>query len=125
MNHNFCDYELTKLLGNNPYYDNQIRFYWSIPKGGNDKNPVLLSAKNDTSITAWTWEDVRLYLESKGFEIYFYRQTPKSQYYWHIYKVNVKWYLNEDCNKIYIVYDTYEEARFEAIKYCLNLIKQY
>lgn len=100
---NFANWEITEMLPNNPYLD-----YDS---------------------TEWTWEDIRLYLESKDYHISISRNLNRTwgvtvfigeDYY--VYDSFKNW-NNDDMWEEYEFYK-YEEAREEAIKYCLNKIKE-
>jgi len=67
--------------------------------------------------SAWTWEDIRLYLESKGFSININHYALQEIPYWcHV--VNSIERNSYDIGK----FDTYEQAREEAIKWCLTKI---
>ena len=73
---------------------------------------------------AWTWEDIRLYLKNKGFII--------NVHYWENnhedYAIRLPYTISIYRNGLVIEEDypdysnTYEEARKDAIIYCLNLI---
>lgn len=112
MNHNFADFEITKML---PEYNNG---YFKLVI---DKNNILFDSESlnyqdyiDNKYRfVWTWEDIRLYLYNKGYEINIY---PNRDYYvTHIY-------FNKLLLTIDSSFNNYEEARRKSIIYCLNLI---
>ena len=129
QNHNYADWELTQLLPEiNPYpiidewveIENEDGIFYILESQIEDEDCCGSTIKD-----AWSWEDIRLYLLDKGFVI--------SIHYWgseHLTK-----YCSKTLYTICIMknglsfiedykdsFNTYEEARKEAIIYCLNLI---
>lgn len=146
---NYANWELTQLLPEiNPYlpriehcekqfnhWENKEKLllpYW------NDRGYIdcgIVQYKGEISSyyqhsskyrDVWSFEDIRLYLESKGYFIsidilYF----NINHYYVDIYEQN-KVFSDSSTwlhSKRLEVYDSYEQAREEAIKYCLTKIK--
>ena len=112
--HNFADWEITNLL---PSRKTSNLFRKGV-KIGNVK--VFNSEGEDISAEyLWTWEDIRLYLESKGYHInYNYNDITKEV------DVLVLKFV-EDVLPATVVYgtytfDTYEEARKNAIIFILD-----
>ena len=145
MNNNFANWEITQLLPeNNPYLlinDVQVpdeidaKAAWcSIEEESWDNKDLTIQLSLSYCETdvfaylrdAWTYEDIRLYLESKGYIITVYPYVddvtvdePQYQIL-YTYEVLKDFETNED----FTYYHTYEEARNEAIIYCLNLINK-
>ena len=139
MNHNFADYELTQFLPEkNPFgllnkwcVEKEIT---ELKKDGYGK-PMLCDDWDTDEFfyeqfrllrDAWTWEDIRLYLKDKGFVFNIIAVVDDTDnleipcqilYTWNIIKLHV---FEETESYDYV--DSYEEARREAIIYCLNLI---
>jgi len=121
---NYANWELTQLLPEiNPYkselFVEQQDWYLDIEQ---TDRFIHLGEYPDTEYefirNAWSWEDIRLYLESKGFSININHYVLQDIPYWcHV--VNSIDRNSQDIGK----FDTYEEAREEAIKYCLTKIK--
>lgn len=121
MNHNYLNWELTQLLPErNHYYKASARkgIWLDI------NNKYILSSGNAISYNftrdAWIYEDVRLYLEERGY----FLGREFSTYDKETTYINV-WYfddIHEGCIIKEITNISYEEARNEAIKYCLNEI---
>lgn len=143
MNHNFANWELTQLLPEeNPYKlidDVQIpdeidaRAAWcSIEEESWENKDLTIQLSLSYCETdvfnclrdAWAYEDIRLYLESKGYIITVYPYvddvTVDEPQYQILYTYEVLKDYETDIDFTY--YNTYEEARNEAIMYCLNLI---
>jgi len=75
--------------------------------------------ENDYLREGWTWEDLRIFLEIKGFWIS-YEHNP--------YDEDVSWYVcvNNNDNRIHStkleLEKSYKIAREKAIKYCLTVL---
>lgn len=115
INKNFADWELTCLLPINTTHRFLIR-------NDNTIHELELSTFLNPSVykVAWGWEDIRLYLESKGY--YLGRGVNTFDVNFNI--INV-WYYDKEHEPYQVkvfIRSTYEETRKEAIKYCLNLI---
>lgn len=123
MNHNYVNWEITQLLPDNPHFIWGQSLVWI-----NEKElDVHLSysnlsgemVENDYLREGWTWEDLRIFLEIKGFWIS-YEHNP--------YDEDVSWYVcvNNNDNRIHStkleLEKSYEIAREKAIKYCLGLL---
>lgn len=146
--HNYVDLELVKLLPDNPYrYSRSSRtpFYWlkvseKYIEYTNNKAPARMvkeqkdwlkqkgESGNISIIDAWTWEDIRLYINSKRYEYSIdVWTTYDAELNIHHKKYSCRLFfttgqqieLQED-----IWFDTYEEAREYSIKECLRLIDQ-
>lgn len=117
MNHNFVDWEITKILPTKNPYNTQT--FWNYYAG----NYSLSHTKWNTYVRdAWTFEDIRIYLENKSY--YLSRNFNKSNN--NNIVVDVwrfeEWY--EGFLDISFKAYTYEKARNEAIKHCLKLINK-
>jgi glycine cleavage system H lipoate-binding protein len=153
MKHNYADWELTQLLPESPQtlnkdnhstvwlvksiHTNGVFIY--ITDGVNDTLDSLSEDEEGSNIReAWTWEDIRLYLKSKGYiiEINTYitediTKVAQSNYDFVILDLNN---MTDDfkggfsADPIFSnseeTYMTYEEARINSIKYCLQKIKE-
>lgn len=107
---NYADWKITQMLPNNNPYNTQV--FWNYYAG----NYSLSHTKWNTYVRdGWTWEDIRLYLESEGY--YLCRNMNTED----INKGLVNVWKNEKEYKSFLE-DSYEEARREAIKHCLKLI---
>lgn len=123
-NHNYADWEITSLLPEINLYNKDycwygkkddkmsvgLKYLSEINSNPSNSNLFLESIKNRD---AWTWEDIRLYLKSKRYEILI---GSAAITYIATIQGNVSIILTG--------FNTYEEARREAIIYCLNLIKE-
>jgi hypothetical protein len=133
MKHNFADWEITqKLTKKNPYINreksNLTWAYWFVK----DKPEIITVdyfIDESTSRDVWTFEDIRLYLDSNRCYInVWYHLYPHNRYFTQsIHRNDVQVVQNMDIQeKLSLkkgnLYFTYEEARKEAIIYCLNLI---
>lgn len=141
MNHNFVDWEITQLL---PEYNSYslINWIWYDSeyfldfKEKENLEPELeyyycIHKASEVRIKdAWTFEDVRLYLKEKGFEICLDKanlmavQRLGVPNKWKMKILHNTEYVELDNSYKHKFYDTYEEARREAIKYCLTLINK-
>lgn len=113
MKNNYADWEITSLLPlNNINYNLLIK---------NDNNIVKQKENkyysDDKFKKVWSWEDIRLYLKEKGFQIEIDNYNIANIYSEILFTKLYKSLYQEPFN-------TYEEARREAIIYCLNLIKE-
>lgn len=154
MNNNFANWDLTQLLPEqNPYKQKELpNYWWGMYKkslfDGFIKSPENYEDYFDFRLQAyegdfgkiketkhqgrkllrdaWTYEDIRLYLESKGYIITVYPYvddvTVDEPQYQILYSYEVLKDFEEEVDFTY--YHTYEEARNEAIIYCLNLINK-
>jgi hypothetical protein len=122
QNHNYADWELTQLLPTTNLYSDTDE--WVEIENEDGIFYILESQIEDedccgsTIRDAWTWEDIRLYLLDKGFEIEIRRNNNQ-----YTFKINC---LKN--NKIIDVVEygyysfEYELLRKTAIIECLNLI---
>jgi hypothetical protein len=121
MNHNFADWEITELLPKkNPYKTDYFWRYFDDNNKNNknfDKCFVTRFQHFYYIQDAWTWEDIRLYLEDKFYFININKTFHDSEpmYLWSITCELYTTFIYEK--------STYEQARKEAIIYCLKLIK--
>lgn len=131
MNHTFADWNTTVLFDNT-----------NIERGCNDNNNtihIVIDENNNEYIVifkddacysiddyvedygyvdskkAISWEDIRLYLKDKGF-VYSIIYNSKFE----AYDIKISHYKTDSWIRFEL---TYEEARKEAIQYCLSLIK--
>lgn len=147
-NRNYVSWDITQLLPDiNPYYAETNAEWWGMydkPKYGTFNRPPSIEELKDIRLKmpsqdysiiketktqgrmflkrAWTWEDVRLYLESKGFRLSNTVDTNNRNYFC----VDV-WIWEEDAEgylKISFIEETFELAREESIKYCLEKMKE-
>jgi hypothetical protein len=131
MNHNFANWEITEML---PRNNENLVAVWRCLEGTFyihtlTNNEHYSNFKTYYKRDAWTWEDIRLYLESKDYYISISRNLNRTwdstvfigniSYTYDIYKT----WNNDDMTYTY-EFETYEEAREEAIKYCLNKINK-
>jgi len=133
---NYANWEITQLL---PIKDEESNYIWFKYNDwwANDKNlhDVYLCKIEETYLhgfdekciylrDGYSWEDIRLYLLSQ--EIEFFIDTDygydKKQYYFkvEIGKYGTADYEYYDSEVHDWLFDTYEQAREEAIKYCLS-----
>lgn len=145
MNHNFADWNTT-ILFDNTNIENRCNnynhtIYIVIDK---NKNEYIVILNDDAcysideyvknygytdSRRAISWEDIRLYLKDKGFEL---KISPYVDNYDNdnaddfqiLYYYDVIFVNTGEVEPDNTYYHTYEEARREAIKYCLSLIKE-
>jgi hypothetical protein len=120
-NNNFADWELTQLLPDNKLHKNsRFLFLFDGKIHLKNHNWYTHQKKINSKIVkvAWTWEDVRLYLEDKGFTIC-YSANPKDCNAF-VYKTNFD--TDMFLNGYQEIRGTYEEARREAIIFILTLI---
>lgn len=130
-NHNFVSWEITQMLPKfNPYQTTDMRAlrwvilpkYYNFPSFTQYTEYLQLryNSKDKDWKDAWTFEDVRLYLKEKGYILTQTIDTNDINY--HCVDV----FLFEDGYEGYLELSfrdsTFEKAREEAIKYCLNLI---
>jgi hypothetical protein len=127
MNHNFADFELTLLLPNIKYtnlWDNFTGWCWCKEDEEEIELKEHYSDEYELLAFAWTWEDIRLYLESKGYEMLIdcivddVDFTTQQVLYYYRILLNSTYEIEED----FTYYNTYEEARRKTIIHCLNLI---
>jgi hypothetical protein len=152
MKHNYCNWELTQLLPETPPILNKdnnstiwivkasstLREFITITDGRNDTLDSIADDEDSNTRQAWSWEDIRLYLEEQGFRVSIYLGViDDSETSW-VFDVKTEVDIEKDSSKgIYnyiktyhsFQYNTgwwknYEECRIESIKYCLNVIKQ-
>lgn len=128
MNHNFADWEITQFLPEtNPYQF--FEYLWV--KEDRESEIELIIEYSDEYIKirdAWTWEDIRLYLSSKGFVFTVWEYDKEYEdtdnrpkhYFGFIILIGDNYSSVNNDDKWYF---SYEEARKAAIIYCLNLIK--
>lgn len=140
MNKNYASWELTQLLPeNNPnsigydwYYlvphETDISPYYELSYDGKFSGFTYKESKYIRD--AWTWEDIRLYLESKGFayQVDVSRLIENNKHH-----ATVVWLNEFNDDPEFSSYrrleglnnfDSYEEAREGAILYCLEKIKE-
>lgn len=130
---NYANWEITQLLPEiNPYksefFCEQQDWYLDIEQ---TDRFIHLGEYPDTEYefirNAWSWEDIRLYLLSQEIEFFIdtYYGYDKKQYYFvvEIGKYDTSDYEYYDSEVHDWLFDDYEEAREEAIKYCLTKIK--
>lgn len=138
-NYNFASWELTQMLPEiNPYqfiedddYPNSHKFKM---KWYNIDDIITIQPSNsglfdrgfDYLRDAWTWEDIRLYLEERG---YILKISPyvdiideKSGEFQIFYYFDIIYSSTGESEDDFTYYHTYKEARREAIIYCLNNI---
>lgn len=122
---NYANWELTQLLPQiNPYGTD---YHWIKPYPDSSFEKLTLAYHSKLSANqlciernAWTWEEIRLYLESKGFNI---------NYKHNLFNDKVSWSVcvNNMTNRVFstenIEQDSYQQAREEAIKWCLNYVE--
>lgn len=142
QNHNYADWDLTSLLP-----ENLISFPGVFWYEDRDEDRVIyhesdiydqLEGKTLDGFvqisTAWSWEDIRVYLQNKGYIIVvkpyvdeFENEDDESiqQILWEYrlithepLEINDEFYSSDD------YYHEYEEAREAAIRHCLKLIKE-
>jgi hypothetical protein len=135
---NYANWEITQLLPEiNPYLP-KIEYCEKQFNSWENKEKLLLPYWNDRGYIdcgivqykgeissyyqhsnkdrdVWSFEDIRLYLESKGFSININHYVLQDIPYW-CHLVNSIDRNSQDIGK----FDTYEEAREEAIKWCLS-----
>lgn len=143
MTHNFADWNTTVLFDNTDisktcnYNDNTL--YIVVDEEG-EEDVIILDDRACYSIKdcvkdngyldsreVITWEDIRLYLLSKGYEYWIYPFDFIHDESKRLYSVTIQKYnLSKEDNyndKITLTdFESYEEARKVAITYCLNLI---
>ena len=112
-NKNFANWKITELLP-----DNKHSYFTDVYINPESKCATiddLYGIENSESYTklAWSWEDIRLYLKENGYSV-----NINSGIYGYDTTI-----FNDDDNFRYI-FDSYEEARIEGIKYCLKLINK-
>jgi hypothetical protein len=116
MNHNFADWELTQLLPKiNLYNDTK-----AIDCMGYEQLVAVCKSmlKPEQWRYLWHWEDIRLYLKERGYIIsIFCHAFEQEDRIIDRYEVSI---IGDELYDEY--FDTYEEARYEAIKHCLTLI---
>lgn len=124
MNKNFANWKITQLLPEgNPYVDFDYRAVWASTKEiVPSKYYCNLSGNYDYDNgirDVWTWEDIRLYLLEKGYEleIIFEIDIEGNQrlYYYNIHFFNS---LDEEIDQT--MYHSYEEAREAGYIYLLE-----
>jgi hypothetical protein len=132
---NYLDYETTKLLPENPY-NNYPPCWWILANYIDNEEPFLTGsgsiAYDADGMLAWTWEDVRLYLDEKGYiiEITYdsgacgyipsiYNKITKEEYYYSSFNTFEKYGEDVEYGNIFTCFET---ARLTAIHYCLHLI---
>lgn len=132
MNNNFVSWEITQLLPENNPYSN-LDEWVEIEDDNLDEVYYKLKSElteNECAITirsAWTYDDVRLYLLSKGYYVDIMRFQNNPKYPKLLFNLDIifndkwtdKWWLNDNIRW----FETYEEIREYGIKFCLNLIK--
>lgn len=118
MEHNFADWELTKLLPENKSKEHVIYSDgWVI-----STTVLQYRTMREGEFYAWTWEDIRLFLKKNGFRIVENINPETIDFFcfdvW-------KWKNGYEGIEIasFDAY-TYEDARRRAIIYCLNRIKE-
>ena len=146
-NHNFADWKLTQLLPkNNPneigyrWYNEGINICLKLQDDACSENQNHLIPKYIYNRDAYTWEDIRLYLLSKGFEVFVSRidegryevrlRFPECTEGYHVGELLKPFPASDDDSWIdkpspleYKEFSTYEEAREEGIKWCLTMLK--
>lgn len=152
MNHNFADWDTT-ILFDNTNIENRCNNYnhtiYIVIDKNNNEYIVILNDDACYSIDEYvkdynyvdsrkaiSWEDIRLYLESKGFVIgikivdSMYKallkktQSQVYSFYWEVYRIDANNEILHRQIPDITTFKTYEETRREAIKYCLSLIKE-
>lgn len=135
MKNNFASYELTKLL---PKNENKLDYAWyelTPQQLSGTKIPAYIELRNthirfsplrfekeELLCPAWTWEDIRLYLHTKGYHINYLINEECTYFEYEILSttnVSDAWY--EESNK---GFTSYEEAREAAIKHCLYMVDE-
>lgn len=127
---NHANWELTQLLPEiNPYQqDNGETMYFSwIDFEGKlaiDSHSSIRFYTNGKILRdAWSWESIRLYLESKKISFVVWEYNNKTKYGFITWsKNNLLFPQYSSCNNDDITFDSYEQAREEAIKWCLTKI---
>lgn len=92
-----------------------------------DADECRLNFKSIYYRPVWSWEDIRLYLQSKDYLLsvlpYFDEELSdingESTYLYFYRLINLR---NNDIVEDSEYFHTYEETRYEGIKYCLKLI---
>ena len=138
MNHNFASFELTKLLPLKNEFGNLHKelneYFWAYPtqqqrKNKDTTNAYVTRRQHFYYIRgAWTWEDIRLYIKSRGFgyTVWEYKREAEDvdnrpdDYYGFIYWSKDNQYSSVSIDDLW--FSTYEEAREECIKTILNII---
>ncbi len=120
MKRKFAKWELTQLLPfENPYKSTELceQQDWYLDEEETNRFIHLGEAPNNDYTflrNAWSWEDIRLYLLSKGLAYTIHISERKKD----LLHVEFVFHVNG------VEYGTYEEARIEAIKQCLSMIKE-
>ena len=131
---NYANWELTQLLPEiNPYQQDNgetMYFSWIDFEGKlavDSHSSIRFYANGKILRDAWNFEDIRLYLLSQEIEFFMdtYYGYDKKQYYFvaEIGKYGTDIYEYYDSEVHDWLFDDYEQAREEAIKYCLTKIK--
>jgi hypothetical protein len=139
MNHTFADWDTTLLFDGinikRGCNDDSSTIYLVVDEDGeedviilNDTTPYSIEdcVKDNGYIDSRkviSWEDIRLYLKENGYEIFIRRFNSRPKFHDRPYHCEIS-INNEWDNDFDFWYFTYEEARQDAIKYCLQLIKQ-
>ncbi len=124
MKHNFANWEITQLLPEkNPYSDFDYRGVWKSKKEiAPSKYYSNLGGDyeyDDGIRDAWSWEDIRLYLLSKGYiiDIIYVMDREGEQLQWYFKVLTISTY---ETDEDFTYYSTYEECREAAILFILN-----
>lgn len=145
---NFADWEITKMLPQKQIEVTDAFSHIFLIEEDNEVYNLLDFEEIPEKYTiAWTWEDIRIYLESKKVFINNEHRTfvntsnlNATELEMCGYQVTIKFYENSNSDSeprkknryldeivlpnLSKTYPTYEEARREAIKYCLSLNKE-
>lgn len=137
MDKNYASWELTQLLPEvNPndkgyesqkwYNDNRNgKIDMHLCQDANEINDYTVATVLAYLRDAWTWEDIRLHLENVDIYYHVYRGSEEDNYgnifhtyYYIVEKFSTGETYHNSC--LYEGFDTYEEAREAAIRYCLT-----
>ena len=133
MNYNFADWEIIQFLPKNNTFSKELNWIWYDSEyflyfeEKQNLEPELSNYHNVYKAgevrlkDAWTWEDIRLYLESKGYYLGRNFDTNSKN------AIITVWYYKEGDEGVEIreiISNSYEDARKQTIIYCLNLIKE-
>jgi hypothetical protein len=131
---NYANWELTKLL---PEAFNELAIWICSDKKVRVSSVALSWIKEkfgevwkqhykDHLKIAWDWEDIRIYLLDKGFEISIFPSDFRHDSAKKLYSVRIYVYesrINETDTILLEDFESYESARNTSINHCLNLIK--
>lgn len=137
MNNNFANWEVTKLLPDNPSFLSITTKAYIFKDQGIGEGDFIVIFDSESSkspddydcpyLQAWTWEDIRLYLEKHKmivcidpFTDIVEENTYQTLYTYCLFEIDVEEGLTLD----FTYYTTYVEAREAGIIECLKIIKE-